>query len=301
MADVVIRTIGLTRRYGTRRGIDALDLEVFPGEIVGYLGPNGAGKTTTIRLLLDLIRPTSGRAELFGLDSHRDGLSARARIGYLPGGLRLYESLSGTELLAYLGHLRGRPDATRVARIAQRLDCDLTREIRTMSHGTRQKVGLVAAMAADPELLILDEPTTGLDPLVQLELFGLLEEVRAAGRTVFLSSHVLPEVERVCDRVAFIREGRLVALEDVAAFKGRAIRRVEIRFGAPVDPAPFAALAGVGEVRIDGPTLGCAVTGSFDALIKEAARHEVLGLATSESSLEDLFLAHYRREPADAA
>lgn len=300
MAQPVIRVRDLSKRYGRHRGVDGLELDVAAGEMFGYLGPNGAGKTTTIRLLLDLIRPTRGTAELFGLDVRRHGPEVRRRVGYLPGGLRLYESLSGRELLEYVGSLRGGRDRALEASLAERLDCDLGREIRSLSHGNRQKVGLIAALAAAPDLLILDEPTTGLDPLVQLTLFEVLAEVRAAGRTVFLSSHVLPEVERSCDRVAFIREGRLVAVEDVAAFKARALRRVEFQFTEPVDAADFAGLPGVREVEARGSTLVCTVAGPVDALVKAAASRTVIAVATSEPSLEDLFLAHYR-EAADAA
>ena len=300
MTEPVIRTRDLTKWYGRNRGIEGLDLEVGPGEIVGYLGPNGAGKTTTIRLLLDLIRPSRGSAELFGLDVRRHGADLRRRVGYLPGGLRLYESLSGRELLDYFGGLRGRRDRLLEARLAERLDLDLSREIRSLSHGTKQKVGLVAALAAAPDLLILDEPTTGLDPLVQIELFELLTEVRGEGRTVFLSSHILPEVERACDRVAFIREGRLVAVEAIAAFKARAVRRVELQFAEPVPAGAFAGLPGVRDVAQDGTTLTCSVTGPVDAVVKEAARHTVVAVTSAEPSLEDLFLAQYR-ETADAA
>lgn len=196
MADVVLRTEALTKFYGRDRGIVDVDVEIRPGEVFGFLGPNGAGKTTTIRLLLDLIRPTRGRAVLFGLDSHRDSLAIRRRVGYLPGELRLYDSLSGRELLDYFGHLRGRPVRKRAAVLAEQLDCDLTREIRTLSHGNRQKLGLIQALMNAPEFLILDEPTLGLDPLIQHEFFRLLDEARAAGQTVFLSSHNLPEIER---------------------------------------------------------------------------------------------------------
>ncbi len=300
MSQPVIRTLDLTKWYGRNRGVEGLDLEVGPGEIVGYLGPNGAGKTTTIRLLLGLIRPTRGSAELFGLDVRRRGTEARRRVGYLPGGLRLYESLSGRELLDYFGSLRGQRDRALEARLADRLDLDLTREIRTLSHGTKQKVGLVAALGAAPDLLILDEPTTGLDPLVQLTLFELLAEVRAEGRSVFLSSHVLPEAERACDRVAFIREGRLVAVEGIAAFKARAVRQISFEFAEAVPADAFAGLPGVTAVRADGTSVTCSVAGPVDAVAKEAARHTVLSLASAEPSLEDLFLAQYR-EAADAA
>ena len=300
MGDALIRTHRMTKSYGRTRGIVDLDLEVRPGEVFGYLGPNGAGKTTTIRLLLDLIRPSSGSAEVFGLDPHRQGLKLRERIGYLPGELRLYGSLSGRELFAYFGHLRKRPDGADAARIAQALDLDTTREIRTLSHGNRQKVGLVQALMGRPDLVILDEPTQGLDPFVQQAFYRLLEEVRSDGRTVFMSSHVLPEIERTCDRVGIVREGRLLAVEKVSDLKTRALRRLELRFGAPVPAAAFAEIPGVRDLTVDGAVVGCGVVGSVDPLFKAAAAFELLDVATTEPTLEEIFLAYYG-EADDAA
>lgn len=293
MPDAVIRTAELTKRYGRSRGITRLDLEVHPGEVFGYLGPNGAGKTTTIRLLLDLIRPTEGRAEVFGLDAHGDGIAIRQRVGFLPGELRLYGSLSARELFAYFGHLRKRPDGADAARIADALDLDISREIRTLSHGNRQKVGLVQALMGQPELVILDEPTQGLDPFIQQAFYRLLEEVRTDGRTVFMSSHVLPEIERTCDRVGIVRDGRLLAVERVADLKTRALRRLELRFAAPVPADAFASLAGIRDLTVDGPVVGCTVVGSVDALFKVAAAFELLDVSTTEPTLEEIFLAYY--------
>jgi len=300
VADAVVRTHGLTKRYGRSRGITGLDLEVVRGEVFGYLGPNGAGKTTTIRLLLDLIRPTEGRADVFGLDSHRGGLAIRQRVGYLPGELRLYGSLSARELFAYFGHLRKRPDGTDAARIAEALDLDITREIRTLSHGNRQKVGLVQALMGRPELVILDEPTQGLDPFVQQSFYRLLEEARAEGRTVFMSSHVLPEIERTCDRVGIVREGRLLAVERVSDLKTREMRRLELRFGAPVPAEVFAAIPAIHELTVDGSVVICSIVGSMDALFKAAAAFELVDVATTEPTLEEIFLAYYG-DAGDAA
>ena len=262
MTEPIIRTDRLTKSYGRTRGIVEVDLEIAAGETFGYLGPNGAGKSTTIRTLLDLIRPTSGSASLFGLDSHRHSLGIRRRIGYVPGELHLYDSLSGNELVRYFGSLRGGVDQRRVRELAERLDCDLTRETRALSHGNRQKVALLQAFMNDPELLILDEPTNGLDPLAQQAFQSLIADVRRDGRTVFLSSHVMSEVERLCDRVAVIREGRLVAVERVDLLKARAVRRVEIRFGTPVSSAAFVGIAGVSDLAMDERVLRCATTGS---------------------------------------
>ena len=236
----VIVVESMTKSYGRRRGVVELTFDVRPGEIFGYLGPNGAGKTTTIRALLDLIRPTSGHAALFGMDSHRDAVAIHRRLGYLPGELKLYEGLTGAEYLRYLGSLRGGVPRGRVEALAERLDLDLGQRIRSLSHGNKQKVGLMQALMHEPELLVLDEPTQGLDPLIQREFSALMNETRERGRAVFLSSHVLPEVDRVCDRVAIIREGRLVAVEDIGDLKAKALRTLDIHFEHPAPVAPFA-------------------------------------------------------------
>lgn len=293
MPDPIIRTERLTKRYGHARGVDELDLEVRPGEVFGFLGPNGAGKTTTIRVLLDFIRPTSGRAYLFGLDSTRDSQAIRRRIGYLPGELTLYDSLSGIELLTYFASLRGLASIETARRVAERLDCDLTREIKALSHGNRQKLGLVQALMGDPELTIFDEPTLGLDPLVQAVFFELVDELRSAGRTLFVSSHNLPEIQRICDRVGIIREGRLLAVEDVADLKRRALRRLELRFTEPVTAERFAGVPGVRELIVDGPHLSCVVTGSVDPILRAAMELRVEDVISHEPSLEEIFLAFY--------
>jgi len=293
MEETVIHIAGLTKFYGKQRGIVEVSLDVRPGEVFGYLGPNGAGKTTTIRTLLDFIRPTCGRAAIFGLDTRRHSRGIRQHTGYLPGELTLYGNLTGAELLQYLASLRSGVDWRYVEELAERLQCDLSRPIRSLSHGNRQKIGLIQAFMHKPELLILDEPTTGLDPLIQQEFYRLIAEVRAAGRTVFLSSHILPEVERVCDRVGIIREGRLVAVETVEALKARALRRLEIHFAAPVPKEAFAGATGVRDLVVEGNVLRCAVAGSLDALIKTAARFEVLNVISHEPTLEEVFLAYY--------
>ena len=293
MPDPIIRTEGLTKAYGHARGVMDLDLEVVPGEVFGFLGPNGAGKTTTIRTLLDFIRPTHGRALLFGLDSRRDSLAIRRRIGYLPGELTLYESLSGQELLTYFARLRGRSSIDDARTVAERLDTDLKREIRTLSHGNRQKLGLVQALMGEPELVILDEPTLGLDPLVQAVFFQLVDELHAAGRTLFISSHNLPEIQRICDRVGIIREGRLLAIESVADLKNRALRRLELRFAEPVDAERFAAIPGVSELAVSGRVMTCVVTGPVDAVLRAAMASPVEDIISHEPSLEEVFLAFY--------
>ncbi|MBC7247912.1 MAG: ABC transporter ATP-binding protein [Actinobacteria bacterium] len=294
MRETVIGTRGLTKYYGKQRGVEELDLEVRRGEVFGFLGPNGAGKTTTIRLLLDLIRPTRGRAEVLGMDTRTRGVEVRRRVGYLPGELALYEKMTGSEFLRYLGNLRGGVDWGYVSSLAGRLECDLGLRIKTLSRGNRQKLGILQALMHRPELLVLDEPTGGLDPLMQLEFHRMVRELRDEGATFFISSHNLPEVERMCDRVGIIREGSLVAVDDIENLKEKALRRLEIHFASPVPVEEFRGLPGVRDLRVEDNTLVCSVVGSVDALIKTAARHEVLNLVSPEVSLEEIFMEYYQ-------
>ena len=286
----------LTKSYRGTRGVVDLTFAVVPGEVFGYLGPNGAGKTTTIRTLLDFIRPTAGTATVLGLDSRRDSIEIHRRTGYLPGEGALYDRLTGGEYLRYLAELRGGVDWNVVVELAERLDCDLSVKIRALSHGNKQKVSLIQAFMHRPELLVLDEPTQGLDPLVQQEFHEMVEEVRREGRTVFLSSHVMPEVDRLCDRVAIIREGRLVAVEDVGDLKSRQVRKLDIHFAEPPRPDLFAGVPGVSEIAVNGDTVRVTVAGTIDAVVKAAARFEVVDLTSHEPSLEDIFLTYYGKE-----
>jgi ABC-2 type transport system ATP-binding protein len=288
-----IETEKLTKYYGHSRGIMDVDLTVEAGQIFGFLGPNGAGKSTTIRLLLDLIRPTSGSARVLGMDVHRDRLAIDRRVSYVPGELSLYSELTGRQLLTYLGNLQGSVDGPYREKLIERLELDTTKRIKSLSRGNKQKVGLVAAFMIRPDLLILDEPTAGLDPFIQLEFESLCEEARSDGRTVFISSHQLPEVEHLCDRVGIIREGRLLAVESIATLKERALRKLEIDFGGPVKAEAFANLPGVRDLTVTDAVLKCTVLGSLDALIKVAARFEVLNVRTIDTSLEEIFLAYY--------
>ncbi|HSJ51394.1 MAG TPA: ABC transporter ATP-binding protein [Actinomycetota bacterium] len=289
----VIELENVTKWYGRRRGIEDVTFSVEAGEVFGYLGPNGAGKTTTIRLLVDLIRPTGGRARVLGMDPRRDAVEIHRRLGYLPGEFGLYDHLTGLEYLTYLANLRGGLDERSVRQLADRLDLDLTVRIRALSHGNKQKLGLVQAFMHEPDVLILDEPTQGLDPLVQQTFHALLAESRRAGRTVFLSSHVMPEVERLCDRVGIVREGRLVAVEDIAELKAKEFRTVEVRIAGPTPDAELTAVPGVRDVRSDGEVVRFTVVGEMDGALKALARHRVIDLVSHEPSLEDLFLAFY--------
>lgn len=291
--NTILNTSHLTKFYGKQCGIEDINLEVRKGEVFGYLGPNGAGKTTTIRVLLDFIRPTSGIATIFGFNSRLSSVETRRRIGYLPGELSMYGNLTGAELLRYVSSLRGGTDLTYATDLAKRMDCDLTRHLKALSHGNRQKIGLIQAFMHKPQLIILDEPTIGLDPLMQQEFYRLISEARTDECTVFLSSHILPEVERVCDRVGIIREGRLVAVETVETLKSRALRRLEIHFARTVPPEGFVSVPGVRDVVVRDSVLSCTVIGSLDALIKTAARFEVVNIISHEPSLEEVFLTYY--------
>jgi ABC-2 type transport system ATP-binding protein len=294
-ASAAIRTRGLTKDYGQGHGVFALDLEVERGEVLGFLGPNGAGKSTTMRLLLDLIRPTAGSATLLGLDSRTDSLDIRRRVGFLPGDLALYPKLTGAAMLEYLAQLRGGVDRRARDALAERFGAQLDRPIRELSTGNRQKLGLIQAFMHEPELLILDEPIAGLDPLVQQSFHTLLGEVVEQGRTVFLSSHTLSEVERVADRVAILRRGRLVVVDSLERLREVAVRRLEIEFGDDPPPAEeLRAIPGVREVSIEGAHVIVAFEGSADALIKAIARHEVRMIRSHDDDLEEIFLQYYR-------
>jgi ABC-2 type transport system ATP-binding protein len=296
----VIQAQKLTKSYGPFRGIVDVDLEVNEGEIFGFLGPNGAGKTTTIRILLDLIRPTAGSASVFGIDAATDPVAIHRRVGYLPGEWNLYDRLTGAETIQYFANLRGGVDPAYTADLVERLDLDPSRRFREYSRGNKQKVGLIVALQHKPELLILDEPTAGLDPLVQQTFNELLFEARTDGRSVFLSSHIISEVERTCDRVAIIREGRIVRLDTVEGVRALAAHEVELRFAAPVPGTAFAALEGVVNIVEEGRTLRMLVTGPISPVVRLAAQHELVDFVSREPSLEEVFLSEYATRRGEA-
>jgi ABC-2 type transport system ATP-binding protein len=297
----IIETERLTKSYGRHRGIVEVDLAVQEGEVFGFLGPNGAGKTTTIRTLLDLIRPTSGTARVFGIESSADPVAIHRRVGYLPGEFALYDRLTGAQHLEYFANLRGGVDRAYQASLVDRLDLDPSRRFREYSKGNKQKVGLVIALQHRPELLILDEPTGGLDPLIQQSFFEILREAVAAGATVFLSSHILSEVEKTCHRVAIIREGRLVRVGTVDALRDLAHHQVELRFAGEVPTAAFAGLPGVSDVVVDDHVLRLRVTGAITPIVQAAVGYELLDFVSREPSLEETFLAQYGRQAAEVA
>jgi ABC-2 type transport system ATP-binding protein len=285
---------GLTKDYGSGRGLFDLELQVNAGEVLGYLGPNGAGKTTTIRVLMDMIRPTRGRAEVFGLDCQARPVEVKRLVGYLPGELPQFGGLRGSEVVASIAALRGGVKADRVEALAERLQLDLGRRFREYSRGNKQKLGLVLAFMHEPRLLILDEPTGGLDPLNQQEFYRMVREARDRGATVFLSSHVLSEVEHICQRVAIIREGRLVEVASLEDLHRMRYHHVEIDFAGSVPVAAVSTAPGVERVWVEGQRLRCEVRGSFGPLLAALQSSEVISLVSREPSLEEVFLAYYR-------
>ena len=297
----IIQTEKLTKTYGSHRGIDDVDLMVGEGEAFGFLGPNGAGKTTTIRTLLDHIRPTSGRAAVFGIETMVDPVAIHRRVGYLPGEFTLYDKLTGGQTIEYFANLRGSVDPAYQADLIARLDIDPSRKFREYSKGNKQKIGLVVALQHRPDLLMLDEPTSGLDPLVQQTFYEIIREAKAEGRTIFLSSHILSEVEKTCDRVAIIREGRLIKVDRVEALRDLAHHQVELRFAGEVPMGAFAAIPGVSEVTTEDHLLRMRVSGPITPVVREAARYELLDFVSREPSLEETFLAMYGEQAGQAA
>jgi len=294
----VVETLGLTKSFGATVAVDDLDLLVEPGEVFGFLGPNGAGKTTTIRLLLALQRPTAGSARVFGLDSSRDSVAIHARCGYLPGEFELHPRMTGARVLDWFARARGGVDKRIRDALVERFDVTLDRQIHELSKGNRQKLGIVLAFMHRPELLVLDEPTSGLDPLMQNEFQGLLRETIAEGRSVFLSSHELDEVQRVADRVAIIRAGRLVVTDTVDGLRRRAPQTIELRFATPVAPAVFESLDGVQQVTAEGDRITLQTTGRLAELLRVVADHNPLDVVARHADLDELFLTYYREDGA---
>ncbi len=292
----VIETSGLTKAYGKDRGIKDVDLTVREGEVFGFLGPNGAGKTTTIRTLLGFMKPTGGRAEVFGMDIVKDSVAIRSMIGNLPGEFALEDRMTGEQLLKFFARLRGVKNLDYAYELAERINADLRRPMRRLSRGNKQKIGLIQAMFHKPPLLILDEPTGGLDPLVQEEFLRIIGEVKEEGRTVFFSSHTLSEVERICDRVGIIREGELTAVENTDDLINKSFRHVSLIFAeklGPEEAGRFENLEGVEEFRREDSWISFDLHGNLDRMIKLAARHELVDMMYERPSLEEIFLAYY--------
>jgi ABC-2 type transport system ATP-binding protein len=286
-----IRTENLTKFYGKIRGIENVSITVHPGEIFGFLGPNGAGKTTTIRLFLDLIRPTRGRAEIFGLETQKNSLKIKSRIGYIPGDLSLYDTMSGKRFLQFVSSLRTKAPVMADA-LCERFQVTVDRRIREYSKGMKQKIGIVQAFMHDPELVIMDEPTLGLDPLMQREFYTFLKEEQEKGRTFFISSHILSEVEKVCDRVGIIREGNIVAIEDVETLKKKSGRLMEVTFSNDITEEDLI-IPQISIVSIENRTVRFKVTGTMDDVIKHLSHFEIKDLVSKGVSVEDIFMHYY--------
>jgi len=299
-----IETSLLCKSYGPVQAVTDLDLTVEPGQVFAFLGPNGAGKTTTIRMLLDLQRPTSGSAAVLGLDSARDSIEIHRRIGYLPGDLVLYPRMTGRQHIAWHARARGLRDLSPAEALAERFGAVLDRPARELSKGNKQKVGLILAFMSQPDLLLLDEPTSGLDPLVRSEFGRLAREVAAGGKTVFWSSHELDEVQRLADRVAIIKNGRLIATETVERLRASTPQTMRARFARPVDPLLFAGLEGVSVTVCDGDTIQLDVTGAIGPALQVIAGLDPVDFTAWHADLDELFLAYYREpvaaEAADA-
>ncbi len=292
-----IETSGLAKTYGPTRAVVDLHLRVEAAQVFGFLGPNGAGKTTTIRMLLALQHPTAGEARVLGLDARRQSVEVHRRIGYLPGELELYPRMTGQQHIDWFARARSGRDPSLVRALVERFGVVLDRPARELSKGNRQKVGLVLAFMHRPELLVLDEPTTGLDPLMHEEFERLVRETVAEGRTVFLSSHELDEVQRLADRVGIIRSGELVATDTVEHLRESAPRKVEARFPRPVDGALFAGIDGVVVTDADGPRIAFQVSGPIGPLLKAIAEHDPVDLVSRPADLDELFLGFYRDPP----
>ena len=297
----VIRTEGLTKYYGNFPALVDLNLDIRPGEIFGFLGPNGAGKTTTIRTLLDEIRPTKGTASILGMNTHKKSVEIRKHIGYLPGDLSMYPNLTGKDTLTYFANLRGGVDQSYVDSLAERLNADLEKKVGDLSSGNRQKVGLIQAFMSRPQVLILDEPSVGLDPLVQREFQAMMREATDEGRTVFLSSHTLSEVQRVADRVGIIRHGKLAAVDSVSELRSKAIRRIELDFSTPVDAAVLERISGVRDVTVEDNRAFLSFDGKMEDMLRCVMdRYDLLDIRIQEADLEEIFLTYYREEEVKA-
>jgi beta-exotoxin I transport system ATP-binding protein len=295
--DRIVVIDNLVKNYGRLEAVRGISLDVRPGEVFGFLGPNGAGKSTTLRCLVGLLRPTAGRMRVLGLDPVRNGARVRRRLTYVPGELRLPDRVSGTQLVDTVARLRGGIDGERRDQLAERLQLDLRRPVAQLSTGNRRKLALLLAFAPESDLLVLDEPTNGLDPLMQREFLALVGEAQAAGTTVFLSSHVLSEVQRAADRIAVLREGKIIALGSVQELRRRARQRVEIWFDGSAPLGELDALPDIVDVRVDGRRVAASLCGPIQPLLRVLARHRVESMLVEEPDLEEAFMDLYR-EPA---
>ncbi len=292
----VIEISNVSKNYGSVKALRTLNLSVGEGEIFGFLGPNGAGKTTALRILVDYIKSSSGTCKIFGMDTVKDSTRIKKDIGYLPGNIQLYKSMKAIDLLKYFANLRGVNDWDYVEDISNRLDSDIGIKIGNMSKGNQQKIGLIQAMMHKPRLLILDEPTSGLDPLIQEQFFNMIEEIRTEGKTVFMSSHVLSEVERICDRVSILKNGSIIATENIDTLKLKSAQELEIHFATPIEKKKFMSIEEVKDITFNNNNMKCTVIGSPDKLLKLATKYTIDKIVTYESNLETTFLSFYEDE-----
>lgn len=292
--EAVIETKNLTKTYGKNRGINDVSITVNKGDIFGFLGPNGAGKSTTIRILLDFIRPTSGSASIFGMDCNKDSVAIRKRISYIPGDVSLYGNMTGQKFLEYFGKVRGNYDAESARMYAEKFDIMLDRRIKEYSKGMRQKVALIQAFMNDPDLIIMDEPTSGLDPLMQQTFMDVCRDEAKKGKTIFMSSHLLHEAEKVCNRVAIIREGRVVAQENMEGLQKKSGKIIEVKFKETVDPGTFVLRGVTGIVPLNGSnSYRISVTDNIEEVITSIASHKVVDINIHPMTLEDIFMQYY--------
>lgn len=291
----VMKIDGLTKYYGNILGIKELDLDVYSGEIMGFLGPNGAGKTTTIRCCLGYLRKTTGDVEIFGLDSHKDSVEIKRKVGYLPGDFGMIPDLKVRTFLKYLLSLSGIKSEKKMNKLGKKLDLEFDKKIKKLSKGNRQKVGIVQAFMADQDLIILDEPTAGLDPLMQQKFYELLREEKENGKTIFMSSHILAEVEEVCDRVAIIKDGKLQVVEDIGSLQKKMGKKLTVEFMEKVDPQQFK-IEGVNQIETDGKKMSMVITDNLDETIKKVSSHKIITMNLETFSLEQLFLRYYKED-----
>ena len=289
----IIEISNVTKNYGRVKALSNLNLSVGEGEIFGFLGPNGAGKTTALRILVDYIRSSSGTCKIFGMDTVKDSTTIKKNIVYLPGNIQMYKSMKAIDLLKYFANLRGLTNLDYARDLAKRFDSDIDIKIGNMSKGNQQKIGLIQAMMHKPALLILDEPTSGLDPLIQEQFFNMMEEIRDSGKTIFMSSHILSEVERICDRVSILKSGTIVATENIESLKIKSAQEFEIHFDTDIKKEVFMGLKEIRGLKINGNKLKCTVIGTPNNLLKLATQYTIKKIVTNESNLETTFLSFY--------
>lgn len=291
---LALQTTHLGKNYGSLAALVDLNLTIEAGEVFGFLGPNGAGKTTAIRVLMDEIRASAGSASILGFDTHRDSVELRRKVGYLPSDLSLYPNLTGADLITFFSNLRGGVAQVVIDQLVERLQAQMTKKIGDLSSGNRQKIGIIQAFMSAPEFLILDEPSAGLDPLIQRELQTMIREVADRGGAVFLSSHTLAEVQRVADRVGIIRQGTLIALESIASLRAKGIRKIEFELVAEPDPQIFTGIAGIRDLLIERNRVFVSLEGAIDSLLSVITQNcTLLDMSTNEADLEEVFLTYY--------